>query len=90
MKINEKLALNIIKNDKETHIQIDQMICKDCKDHFCIYGCPANLYSLNEKREVVVEYSGCLECGTCMIVCIYGSVKLHYPKTGFGVQYRFG
>jgi ferredoxin like protein len=90
MKITEKLALNIIKNDKESHIQVDQKICNRCKERFCIYGCPANLYSLNEKGEIIVEFSGCLECGTCKIVCIYGSVKWNYPQAGFGVQYRFG
>jgi ferredoxin like protein len=31
-----------------------------------------------------------LECGTCQIACIYGSVKWKYPRNGFGVQYRFG
>jgi ferredoxin-like protein FixX len=25
-----------------------------------------------------------------MIACIYGSVKWKYPRSGFGVQYRFG
>lgn len=90
MKITEKLTLNIIKNDQESHIKIDQNICKACKEHFCIRACPANLYSQNEKGDIVVEYTGCLECGTCMIACIYGSVKWQYPKGGFGVQYRFG
>jgi ferredoxin like protein len=39
---------------------------------------------------MAVEFAGCLECGTCMIACIYGSVKWKYPKSGFGVQYRCG
>jgi ferredoxin-like protein FixX len=50
-----------------------------CKERFCIYACPAHLYSLNEKGEMVIEYAGCLECGTCQIACIYGSVKWKYP-----------
>jgi ferredoxin like protein len=90
MKITEKLALNAIKNDKETHITLDQKICQSCKERFCIYACPANLYSRAEKGEMVVEYAGCLECGTCMIACVYGSVKWKYPQCGFGVQYRYG
>ena len=49
MKITEKLALDAFKNDKETHISLDQKICQNCKERFCIYACPANLYSLNEK-----------------------------------------
>jgi len=90
MKITEKLALDAFKNDKETHITLDQKVCHTCKERFCIYACPANLYSLNEKGELVVEFAGCLECGTCQIACIYGSVKWKYPRSGFGVQYRFG
>ena len=90
MKITEKLALDAFKNDKETHISLDQKICQNCKERFCIYACPANLYSLNEKGGMVVEFAGCLECGTCQIACIYGSVQWKYPRSGFGVQYRFG
>jgi ferredoxin like protein len=90
MKITEKLALDAFKNDKETHITLDQKICHTCRERFCIYACPANLYSLNEKGEMVVEYAGCLECGTCQIACIYGSVRWKYPRSDYGVQYRFG
>jgi ferredoxin like protein len=90
MRITDKLALDAFKNDKESHICLDQKICQSCKERFCIYACPANLYSLNEKGEMVVEFAGCLECGTCMIACIYGSIKWEYPRSGFGVQYRFG
>ena len=90
MKITEKLALDAFKNDKESHILLDQKLCHACKERFCIYACPANLYSLTEKGEMVVEFAGRLECGTCMIACIYGSVKWRYPKSGFGVQYRCG
>ena len=60
MKITEKLALDAFKNDKETHISLDQKICHTSKERFCIYTCPANLYSLNEKREIVVEFANCL------------------------------
>jgi ferredoxin like protein len=90
MKITEKLALNAFKNDKENHIILNPIICQTCKERFCIYACPANLYSLNEKGEMGVEFAGCLECGTCMIACTYGSVKWKYPRSGFGVQYRCG
>lgn len=91
MKITEKVALDAFKNDKESHILLDQKICQACQEWFCIYACPANLYSLTEKGEMTVEFAGCLECGTCTIACIYyGSIKWKYPKGGFGVQYRCG
>jgi ferredoxin like protein len=50
--------------------------------------CPADLYDLNETGEVVVNWEGCLECGTCMICCELGALSWHYPRSGFGVQYR--
>ena len=57
----------------------------------CIYACPAHLYELNEESgEMQVEFAGCLECGTCMIACIYGSVNWICPRGEFGVQYRYG
>jgi len=90
MRITDKLALDAFKNDKESHIRLDQKICQNCKERFCIYACPANLYSLNEKGEMSVEFAGCLECGTCMIACIYGAINWTYPQNGFGVQYRCG
>ena len=90
MKITEKLALGAFKNDKESHVLLDQQICHPGKERFCIYACPANLYTLTEKKEMAVEFAGCLECSTCMIACVYGSVKWKYPKNGFDVQYRFG
>ena len=91
MKIEEKIALDAIKNDKESHIRLDQNLCETCKERFCIYACPGHLYSQSEETgEMVVEYAGCLECGTCKIACIYGSVKWDYPRGEYGVQYRYG
>jgi ferredoxin like protein len=90
-KIEEKIACNAIKNDKESHIKLKQDVCKNCRERFCIYACPGHLYSLNEETgEMVVEYAGCLECGTCKVACIYGSVTWEYPGGDYGVQYRYG
>jgi ferredoxin like protein len=90
MTITEKLARDAFKNDRESHICLDQKKCRNCRERFCIYACPANLYALSERGEMVVEFTGCLECGTCLIACTYGSVQWKYPRSGFGVQYRFG
>ncbi len=48
-------------------------------------------YSYNEALdEIVVEFAGCLECGTCMVACQEGAIDWAYPKGEFGVQYRYG
>ena len=91
MRIEEKLAIDAFKNDKESHISLDQGKCRVCKERFCVYACPAHLYEWNEKDgQMHVEFAGCLECGTCIIACTYGSVSWVYPRGEFGVQYRYG
>jgi ferredoxin like protein len=90
-KVEEKIALNAIKNDTKSHITLNQSICAGCKERMCVIVCPGHLYSLNEETgEMVVEYAGCLECGTCLIACTHGSVTWDYPSGECGVQYRFG
>ena len=91
MKIEEKIALDAIKNDRESHIKLDQKVCGECRQRWCVALCPGHLYSLNaDTGEMTVEYAGCLECGTCRIACVRGSVSWEYPKGGCGVQYRYG
>jgi ferredoxin like protein len=87
----EKLTIDIFKNDQESHIIIRQDICRRCTVKPCLRICPAGLYSLNEERqEIVVEFAGCLECGSCRVACPAGALEWCYPRGGFGVQYRYG
>ncbi len=92
MRIDEKLALDAFKTDKESHITIDHEICRSkCTAKHCLTVCPGHLYTFNEdENEIVVEYAGCLECGTCMIACAPGAITWRYPRGDFGVQYRYG
>lgn len=91
MNVEEKIALNAIKNDRESHIVIDQTLCATCPVRVCIAVCPGHLYSLNEETgEMVAEYAGCLECGTCKIACPKAAITWCYPKGEYGVQYRYG
>ncbi|MDR2018010.1 MAG: 4Fe-4S dicluster domain-containing protein [Syntrophobacterales bacterium] len=91
MKIDEKLAIDAFKTDKESHIIINHTICFGCVLSPCLFVCPAHLYSRNEENnEIMVEYAGCLECGTCLIACAEGALAWSYPKGEYGVQYRYG
>jgi ferredoxin like protein len=86
-----KLSIDIFKNDQETHIVIRQEICRQCEHKPCLRICPGGLYSVNkETGEIVIDYSGCLECGSCRVVCPFGALAWSYPRGGFGVQYRYG
>jgi ferredoxin like protein len=92
MRIDEKLAIDAFKTSKESHIKIDQEICRSkCRVKYCLFVCPGHLYSYNEEGdEMVVEFAGCLECGTCRAACAEDAIDWAYPKGEYGVQYRCG
>jgi ferredoxin like protein len=86
-----KLSIDVFKNDQESHIIIHQEICKECELKPCLSICPAGLYSISEETgEILIEYTGCLECGSCRVACPSGALEWNYPRGGFGVQYRYG
>ena len=90
--LEDKLGRNVFKINPASHIEINHDLCREQRSvKPCLYVCPALLYTFNEERdEVFVDYEGCLECGTCLIVCKDGALSWEYPQAGFGVQYRFG
>jgi ferredoxin like protein len=69
MNIDDKLALNLFHVDKDPHIQIDPEICRRCPHKLCTRVCPVENYTLDDDGNVVFSWEGCLECGTCRIVC---------------------
>jgi ferredoxin like protein len=86
-----KLTLDIFKNDQESHIVIRQEICRRCEMKPCLRICPGGLYSISEETgEILIEFTGCLECGSCRVACPAGALEWRYPRGGFGVQYRYG
>ncbi|HWR05741.1 ferredoxin family protein [Sporomusa sp.] len=88
----ELLSLNkFIVDEDEPHIEIDKEICGKCVEKPCLYACPAALYTLEKSGAMSFDYAGCLECGTCRVVCKNkGIVKWVYPRGTFGVAFRFG
>ncbi len=91
MKIEEKVALCSIKHHEESHIRLDEEKCNGCETRVCIIACPAHLFTIEpESGKLKVDHTGCLECGTCLIVCPFNAVSWEYPEAGFGIYYRFG
>ncbi len=88
--IRAKLGRDAIKVDEEKHIRVDQSVCKTCKEKYCVYVCPAQVYSVGKDGEIQLDLDACLECGTCLIACTKHSIEWKYPRGGFGVQYKFG
>lgn len=87
----ELLGINkFVVDEKEPHIILDKTICAKCKDKPCLVVCPAVLYTLKD-GEINFDYAGCLECGTCRVVCEdKGIVRWVYPRGTFGVAFRCG
>ena len=73
-RIEDKLAVNKFDIDKEVHIRIQEDICSQCETHECLYACPADCFKLTEEH-ITFSYEGCLECGSCRIVCGEGAVE---------------
>lgn len=74
----------------EPHIVIDPTICATCESQECVHICPAGCFTQDEGR-VQFAYEGCLECGTCRVMCPRGGIRSwEYPAGGFGVSYRIG
>ena len=92
MEAPELLSLNKFNVDEdEAHIELNKENCRTCTDRPCLYVCPAVLYKLDKNGEISFDYAGCLECGTCRVMCKNeGIIKWVYPRGTFGVNFRFG
>ena len=53
--------------------------------------CPAGCYEQNDRGQVEITTDGCLECGTCRVICAgTDDIEWNYPRGGFGIQFKFG
>ena len=55
-------------DDEFAHIKVNKEICSRCQPKPCTFACPASLFSI-KNGELSFDYAGCLECGTCRVVC---------------------
>ena len=85
-----KLGLNVFKTGKDPHIKIKAGMANDPRLKSVVSICPAGLYSENDAGDVALTIDGCLECGTCRLVCGTEVLEWNYPEGGVGVQFRFG
>jgi len=89
--VAEKLSVNKYELDEGVpHISVDNAICQQqCQLKPCLFVCPANVYT-EQNGEIMVDWAGCLECGTCKVACPTEALDWEYPRGGFGVIYRHG
>jgi ferredoxin like protein len=87
--IEEKLAVNKYTLDRDVHITLNETKCGRCEDHPCVYVCPAGCFDFVDDH-ITFSFEGCLECGSCRIVCRDGSISWTLPRGGFGICYEYG
>ncbi|MCI1788913.1 MAG: ferredoxin family protein [Actinomyces sp.] len=89
--VESKLSLDRFTVDEDNaHIELTGDL-DDTEFDKLILCCPAGLYRRTEDGTKTFDYAGCLECGSCRILCLGTIVhRWEYPGPGMGVQYRFG
>lgn len=85
--IQEKLDLVRFRINDQPHIILDKNRCAECRTRPCLFCCPAGLFTLSG-NEVIHTCLGCLECGTCYVICANNGIDWNYPDDGFGVSFR--
>ncbi|MCD6681953.1 MAG: ferredoxin family protein [Burkholderiaceae bacterium] len=93
IKVEEKLFENRYRVDEgNSHVRIkDPEVCRECETPACTWACPAACYTVAEEGGVALSTDGCLECGTCRLVCNeHFNIDWAYPRGGYGVLYKFG
>jgi ferredoxin like protein len=91
MNVDDKLGTTTFRVDPEAHITVLKELCIECEIRPCLTACPAELYQWDDANGgLIFNHEGCLECGTCKMICSLHAVRWAYPKRGKGVAYRFG
>lgn len=89
IKVEDKLAVNKFDIDEEVHIRLREDVCKLCQNQPCLTICPADCFKWTEDH-ITFSFEGCLECGSCRIVCDRDALDWALPRGGFGICYQFG
>lgn len=94
MKVNveEKLGVDkFIVHEENPHIILkkENIDMKEFKK--LVIACPAGLYVQNDDGSIRFDYAGCIECGTCRVLCGATIIeKWEFPQGSFGIEYRQG
>lgn len=93
-RVEEKLFQNRYRVDVgHAHVNIvNPSVCATmCSDKPCTFCCPAGCYTAEGDGRVTLITDGCMECGTCRILCNeFHNLNWEYPRGGYGVLFKFG
>lgn len=89
--VDAKLSVDKFYVDEETaHIELTDNPSVE-EFNKLVLACPASLYRYGESGEMLFDYAGCLECGTCRVICGNTIIKKwQYPLGTMGIEYRWG
>ncbi|MCE9787403.1 4Fe-4S dicluster domain-containing protein [Shewanella chilikensis] len=89
--VDVKLGVNKFYVD-EGHPHIELVENPDINEfRKLVNACPAGLYKIQDDGNLKFDSAGCLECGTCKMLCGETIIKKwEYPRGTFGIEYRYG
>ncbi len=92
MRVEDKLFYNRYLVDVgRPHIKVREHVSPSPQLRAMLTACPARCYALNDRGQVEIAVDGCIECGTCRVICEKnGDIEWNYPRGGFGVLFKFG
>ena len=93
MNVEQKLSIDKFAVDEgNPHIVLHQERMDEAMKRSLAVVCPAGLYTMADNNQLVFEYAGCLECGTCRVVSarIPGAMEWNHPRPTFGISFRYG
>lgn len=92
LNVEEKLFQNRYRVDTgRAHIAVrDAKTCVSCGGKACTVCCPAGCWRIDDSGGIELVVDGCLECGTCRLICDQNNVDWNYPRGGFGILFKFG
>ncbi len=90
--VDEKLARDKFIVDEDPHIVLKSADEIDINEYRkLVLACPAGLYKISEDDSLSFDHAGCLECGTCRVLCGETVLaKWEFPQGSFGIEYRYG
>ncbi|MEL6774630.1 MAG: ferredoxin family protein [Pseudomonadota bacterium] len=92
LRMEERLYQNrYLVDEGRPHITIRRNIHDSPELKSLVHICPAGCYEKGDDGRVEIVSDGCMECGTCRIVCqATGEIEWSYPRGGYGVLFKFG
>ncbi len=68
--------------------QDELFICRHCENPVCVTGCVAGAMSIDlHTGRVVVDDNRCVGCGSCLMECPFGAVKMLQSNTN-SIHYK--